>query len=289
MALDIPNRRLWLYQSGSAPWGDQLGWRDIDTLADTCSQTFGNWNSTALSYDPIRSAPVLFETFTGARIFDATHGIVVQDTGIAYIDAADWFPPGGFHIVLGRDGFFAVDGINTPTLLATNPPELLPPRSGEMAFDYDTGLIWLFGSGKVWAVDPVSWTVVAEIPDMGFIEGGAGSIDDVPAQTPELLVSGECPGTVYVTAVDATPGEHVLVGSSTRAGLTTVRGGACAGAQLDLASPRLRVDLVANSAGIAATRLQATPGMCDRLMLQALDVDTCLPTSVGTVPAARVP
>jgi hypothetical protein len=254
----------------------------------SCNPPWRYWNSDALSFDPARDIPVLFETVTGSNMVDAFDGPIIQDTGIAYIHAADWYPPGGYHIVLGRDGFFAVDGVTTPTLLGPLPTEVLP-WDGDMAYDSDTHLLWLFENLNIWAIDPISWSVVARIPDLGLMDGAAGSIDDVPAQTPELLVSGECPGTVYVTAVDATPGEHVLVGSSTRAGLTTVRGGACAGAQLDLASPRLRVDLVANSAGIAATRLQATPGMCDRLMLQALDVDTCLPTSVGTVPAARVP
>jgi len=290
LALDVSRRRLWFFHHFPSPWNDNLGSRDIDTLRDSpCTPPFINWNSDALSFDPVRDTPVLFETFTGSRMVDASTTFPIQDTGIAYIAAADWYAPAGYHLVLGRDGFFAVDGVTTPTLLAPLPPEVVRPWDGDMAYDSDTRLLWLFENYNIWAIDPTTWSVVAEIPDLGLMDGAAGSIDDVPLQTPELLVSGECPGTVYVTAVDATPGEHVLVGSSTRAGLTTVRGGACAGAQLDLASPRLRVDLVANSAGIAATRLQATAGMCDRLMLQALDVDTCLPTSVGTVPATRVP
>lgn len=210
---------------------------------------------------------------------------MIQDTGIVNALAADWYEPGGYHLVLGAQGFFAVDGVTAPTFLSVLPSEVIRPWDGEMAWDSDTRLLWLFENGFAWAIDPTDWTVVGELANFGPAEGGAGSIDDVPNQTPELLVSGVCPGTVYVTAVDATPGGHVRIASGTGRGATSVPSGTCQGAPVGLANPRGRVDLVANSAGIAATRIQATPGMCGQVLLQALDVDSCLTTSVGAVPA----
>ena len=116
-----------------------------------------------------------------------------------------------------------------------------------------------------------------------YTDGAGGSIDTVPAQTPELLVTGDCPGTMYITAVDATPGGHVQIGSSAAPGTRTLTGGPCAGAHLDLRRPAFRADLVANSYGIASTTLQATAPMCGNVLVQALDVGTCMTTSVRTV------
>ena len=127
-------------------------------------------------------------------------------------------------------------------------------------------------------------TVVAR-----YTDGAGGSIDNVPAQTPELLVTGDCPGTMYITAVDATPGGHVQIGSSALPGTRTVTGGPCAGVHLDLRRPAFRADLVANSYGIASTTIQATAPMCGALAIQALDVGSCQTTSVRYVPDPVVP
>jgi hypothetical protein len=153
-----------------------------------------------------------------------------------------------------------------------------------MAYDSDTHVLWLFENYNIWAIDPTTWSVVARIPDRGPMDGAAGSIDDVPAQTPELLVTGSCPGDVYVTVADATPGGRVLIGSAATAGARTLRSGACAGTQLGLQNPTPRFDLVANSYGIASTRVTTTPNMCGRpIVFQGLDVATCTPTGVESL------
>jgi hypothetical protein len=286
MAFDETSGRLWMFQHLGAPWNsDRLGWVDVNTGQEYCPYYNSSTYSTSMSFDPGLNTVVGFEAGAGHGMWDLFNLRLIQDTGIVAASAADWFEPGGYHLVLGRDGFFAVDGVTAPTFLAAMPADVIQPWSGEMAWDADTGVLWLFEYGYAWGIDPTNWTVVAEVASFGLAVGGAGSIDDVPNQTPELLVSGVCPGTVYVTAVDATPGGHVRIASGTRRGVTSVPSGNCQGAPVGLANPRARVDLVANSAGIAATRIQATPGMCGQVLLQALDVDSCLTTSVGTVPA----
>jgi hypothetical protein len=147
-----------------------------------------------------------------------------------------------------------------------------------------------FTVGAYWLIEPESFSVVGFVMMDRFMDGAAGSIDDVPAQTPELLVTGSCTGTMYVTVVDATPGGHVVIGSSARRGRKTVASGPCAGAQLDLRSPTPRYDLVANSYGIASTTVAGTPGMCGGAqLLQAMDVDTCLVTTVKPMQTAFFP
>jgi len=51
---------------------------------------------------------------------------------------------------------------------------------------------------------------------------------------------------------------------------------------MGLRRPVPRFDLVANAYGIASTTFQASPQMCGRALLQAMDVDTCLTTQVRT-------
>ena len=142
----------------------------------------------------------------------------------------------------------------------------------------------------MYGVESESFRVVARVPTIGeYPDGGAGSIDDVPLQTPELLVSGYCPGTVYITAVDASPGGHVWIASGTVTGPRAVTSGACSGTMAGLRNPRPRFDLVANGVGVASTTIRATAQMCGRLQFQAIDADTCMATSVRSVPGTWVP
>jgi hypothetical protein len=290
MAFDAARGELWIYASDyTYGLGDSYAYHRMSDNFQYCISDSGFFaTSSSLSFDQNQNIVVAFSS-VGTTMSEVPGDIFIQNTGIEYNLAADWYEPGGYHIVLARDGFFAVDGVTTPTLLSPWPPDIIQPWSGEMAWDSDTRLLWLFEYGVVWAVDPTTWDVVALIGNMGHIDGGAGSIDTTPDPTPELLVSGLCPGTVYVTAVDVQPGSEVLVASATRLGTTRAPQGPCAGTAMGLANPRLRTSMIANSAGIATTRIQATQGMCGRLQLQAVEVDTCTPTSVRTVPATLVP
>ena len=159
-----------------------------------------------------------------------------------------------------------------------------------VAWDGDTRLLWAFGvqyfAPSAVAFDPSSGRVVAEIWES--LDGpylASGYYDTHPTQTPELLVSGQCPGTVYVTLVDGTPGGRAFIASGTVDGPAVLPVGACGDVALGIADPVRRASLPINSYGIASTTFQATPGQCGAQLVQALDLQTCAPTQVRTVPS----
>ncbi len=206
---------------------------------------------------------------------------------------ADWFDEGGF--IVARDSsdgnFYAID--------PPRPNRLLSPlrisaaiNTNGLAYDSDTKTFWMFYAGGVTVYEPEGFSPIALIPALSSYDGAGGSIDDVPNQTPELIISSlACPnaGPALVTVVDATPGGHVQFGSSLQAGNHRIRGGSCAGTNLGLRNPTARYDLVANSYGIASTRVNFTAAACGNLKIQAVDMDTCLATSVQPVDYVVLP
>jgi hypothetical protein len=127
--------------------------------------------------------------------------------------------------------------------------------------------------------------VVAEANTSLIPYFATGYHDTHPDQTPELLVTGECPGTVYVTLVDGTPGGHAFLATGPAEGTTVMpAGGACGGTVSGLASPQRRGSLPINSYGIASTTFTTLPQHCGALKVQALDGPTCMTTQVRTVP-----
>lgn len=208
----------------------------------------------------------------------------LADPGVGFT-SADWFDDGGYTVAVDNStgDFYAIESSGLARFLAPGPPEFDVPDSGAgLAYDADTKLFWWSNhltGGQLWMVEPETFTVVGRVLLPYDTDGGAGSIDTVPAQTPELLVTGDCPGYMWVTVVDATPGGRV-VGSDTRRGNRAVANGACAGTTMGLRRPVQRFDLVANSYGIASTVFHPTPQQCGNVLLQAMDVDTCLTTQV---------
>jgi hypothetical protein len=286
MALDPATATLWFYDPSSGWPNDELVSIDLRSFGSSYYGPQGLTRSSALAFDP--NAGLLFAFGWGATsgMFSMPGTVPWGDPGFG-VDGADWSDLLG-GIVLQTDGnpdyYLMVPGVGA-TFLALTPPEMLRASALETAVDSDTRLIWSFDRvGNIWAVEPVNFTVVAYLSYPVNVNGGAGSIDDVPAQTPELLVTGECPGTVYVTVVDATPGSHVRIASATRRGSRTIPGGPCGGQQSALGNPTPRFDLVASSAGIASTRITATAGMCGQVALQALDEGSCQLTSARVMP-----
>ena len=204
-------------------------------------------------------------------------------------NASDWFDDGGFIVAMESTtgDFWEIAPPSAPVRLWANPNPSVRQPAG-LAYDSDTRTFWLAANGGIDVLDPESFLSVANIYSNRRFDAAAGSVDDVPNQAPELLVSGFCPGPMHATVVDATPGGHVQFGSSPRRGVKVIGGGACAGTRLDLRNPTPRLDLVANSYGIASTMFQATAQMCGQLM-QAVDLDTCLPTSVRVVDVIYLP
>jgi hypothetical protein len=238
----------------------------------------------ALAFDPTTSTTVAFGSHLRIGAWNLFTGTLLFDPGISF-SAADWFNDGSY--IVGREtftgDFYRVDAGMTVRLAPS--PTTHYTGVGGLAYDSDTNLFWWFdpGFGEILFIEPQTWSVVGVIYT-DLVDGAGGSIDTVLPQTPELLVTGACPGTVYLTVVDATPGQHVQFASGTTPGTRTVRRGPCAGVQGDLQNPTPRFDLIANDYGIASTTIQATTPMCGAGLVQAIDVATCLTTSVRTIP-----
>ena len=215
-------------------------------------------------------------------------GVAYDDGGVFFTSTrnAEYFPPRDIFVSL-YNGIVSVDQAGNTWPIAPVPVGFGFPWYS-LAWDEDLNLLWLVNLDpdvNVVALDPTSFTpvVFGQIPLGGM--GATGAYDDTPNQTPILFVSGTCPGDLTVTIADATPGEAVRVVSSARPGRTTVPTGPCRGTRADLANPQPRATLVADAFGLATTHVQATPAMCGRTLVQALDEGSCLVTDVVAVPA----
>jgi probable HAF family extracellular repeat protein len=99
-----------------------------------------------------------------------------------------------------------------------------------------------------------------------------------------LSITGSCPGAATIGITGATPGGTVPLARGTP-GSFIVPGGACAGTELGLASPRLLRTLTADGDGNINLNANLPPGACG-VYLQALDLTTCDTSNVVRLPAA---
>jgi hypothetical protein len=186
---------------------------------------------------------------------------------IRYPTGATWDPNlGGFLVVDAPTGdLYAVLNYGPPQLVGTAPVAVDDNTFG-LAYDQDTNIIWLVTDVYgIFGLDPFTYEKVAWIPPgpRSFFGATSQNYDPVPDFEPELLVTGTCPGEVFVTAVDHTPGGQVKIFSGTRPGtLVSPPGAPCAGASLGIRNPVLRGTLTANSLGLASTKFQAPASMC---------------------------
>jgi hypothetical protein len=240
-----------------------------------------------LGWDPLTNTAI------GVGYISHEGVYIGQESALAYpltwgAKAADWYAPGNFLVAtdLTVGMLHAIDLQGNDTVLGPWPFSYSSGNFSAAAYDDDTKITWFFDTVGYYrptvGLDIESLRVVALGP---FLSGhaAAGWIDDVPDQTPHLYVTGTCPGTMYITVVDATPGGQVLFGTSNRLRTTQVPSGPCAGTPIALRSPTPQVTLTAGPTGIASQEIQAPAGMCGRTLIQAIDLDTCLTTAVETV------
>jgi hypothetical protein len=205
---------------------------------------------------------------------------------------AEFFPPGNYYLSIDPNSrnIIGIDTLGGSWPVAPFPPAFSPMWNA-VAWDNDLNLIWLLSLDPTLSValNPTDFSVVAWSGLTSSCLAATTGIDDVPAQTPELFISGTCPGELTVSVADATPGSNIQLASGTRAGRRTVPSGPCAGTRTDLANPRPRATLVADAFGLATTYIQATDPMCGQWMLQALDEDSCLTTAARRIPDLVVP
>jgi hypothetical protein len=277
-------------------------------------QAVGWWDLIWLEY-PYSYARDWYSTFGFYNPGYAITNVIVFDQEAMEIVVFGYQPvPGIFHLAgskivdsLGspagaawdpnQNGFVAVDGATRDiyTIVNYGPPQLVGAapiavdrNTMGLAYDYDTHILWLVTSVRgIFGLDPFTYEQVAWLPSppSGSYGGTSYNYDPVPDFEPELLVTGTCPGEVFVTAIDHTPGGQVKIFSGTRPGtLVSPPGAPCAGASLGIRNPVLRGTLTANSLGLASTKFQAPASMCGSWRFQAVDVSTCTPSSVRGLP-----
>jgi hypothetical protein len=247
----------------------------------------------SLAYDPVARMLVTVGDYGVMSLSPFGPYVSLSQTGFR-TSSADWFDDGGSIVSIDSNTgtYYAIDPPSAPRALN---PWHIPAGMNVlgMAYDKDTKTFWVFNNtGGVDVIEPEGFTAVAVMNAASGYDGAGGSIDDVPNQTPELIISSlACPnaGPALVTVVDATPGGHVQFGSSLQTGNHRIRRGGCAGTNLGLSNPTPRYDLVANSYGIASTRVNFSAAACGTLKIQAVDMDTCLATSVQPVGYAILP
>jgi hypothetical protein len=210
------------------------------------------------------------------------------ETGDVY-PHREWIDP--LDMAVGWNGT-GLDGLRTDGTIVPLDDSVIRTymsRVVSVAWDGDTKLIWVFSNENqqpsAIALEPERNGVVAVVWRPMPATSATGYLDTTPTQTPELLVTGECPGTVYITVVDGTPAGRATVVSGTVDGTSVSPSGPCAGTTSGLADPRRQASLRVNSYGIASTTFEATPDQCGLMKMQAVDVATCLTTAVRTVPA----
>ena len=100
---------------------------------------------------------------------------------------------------------------------------------------------------------------------------------------PLLSITGACPGSVSLSLSGATLDGLVAFGWGTGAGAFTLPPGLCSGAEIGLADPNPLIVLTADQTGAISWNGTVGVNMCGQL-LQALDVETCGPSNVASLP-----
>jgi hypothetical protein len=273
----VPEDLIWLYPPYifTYEWYQYFGTRTVP---------YDGTNS--IVYDPSVDKIVVFAWAPPQGIFDL-YGVRISDSP-DYPFGATWEPNlGGFLVVDFYGALYSIVNYGQPQVVGNIPVDAAEYTFG-LSYDRDTSLIWVVTDIRgIFGLDPLTYEQVAWLPPgpRSFFGATSQNYDPVPAFEPELLVTGSCPGEVFVTAVDHTPGGQVKIFSGTRPGtLVSPPGAPCAGASLGIRNPVLRGTLTANSLGLASTKFQAPASMCGSWRFQAVDVSTCMPSSVRGLP-----
>ncbi len=98
-----------------------------------------------------------------------------------------------------------------------------------------------------------------------------------------ILLIGSCAGPGTLSVFGATPGGQVAIAWSATEGLFTLQSDPCMDTTLELATPTLLTVLTADGVGDASLSQNIPAGACG-IFLQALDLASCLPSNLITVP-----
>ncbi len=145
----------------------------------------------------------------------------------------------------------------------------------------DSRIPAISGDGRFVAFDSLAGNLV-----LGDTNGESDVFVRDRGLPPQLSLVGVCPGSVSLSLESATPNGSVAFGWGTSEGSVTLPPGPCAGTRIGLADPNPLGALSADQAGEISLNQVVNAGVCG-LLLQALDVTTCAPSNVASVPTAH--
>jgi len=125
--------------------------------------------------------------------------------------------------------------------------------------------------------------VTSPFHDDNEVNSGSSYIFESVLVSPQLSISGTCPGVITITSSDTTPRSSIRLYESAGKGSFTFAGGPCEGRQVDLDAPDLiREDSTGFDPGFSILRT-VDDFWCGRY-LQLIDEKTCLTSEVVQVP-----
>ena len=116
-------------------------------------------------------------------------------------------------------------------------------------------------------------------PDFIYFDANMGVVARLVS--PQLSLTGTCPGSGTVSVSAMTPNSNVFLGYSTQASPWEIPGGpVCVGITMGIQAPTLLTILNTNNSGDASQAVNVPPVACGLIHVQALDVATCTPSNV---------
>ena len=98
--------------------------------------------------------------------------------------------------------------------------------------------------------------------------------------TPQLTLTGTCPGPGTLAVTGATPNGVVGIAWSHQQGSALVPVGPCIGTQTMLQQPHALLFLFPNANGNAQQSVNMPPAVCGNVVVQGLDLPSCTTTNL---------
>jgi len=140
------------------------------------------------------------------------------------------------------------------------------------------------------AVNPWEFTLTFDDPgtidyfcDVHLAQNMEGTVNVLGGGSPDLSITGDCPGDIVLNLTGGTPGGSIALVSSASEGSSNVPQGSCAGTPLGLSAPGLLAIVPLDGNGAFSTTRNVPAPLCG-LFLQVLDLGTCQTSNVAQIP-----
>lgn len=246
---------------GYSNYADPKGIYEIDINTGACTLVLDVYTGTsfrffALDYNPVD------DLFYGYTEYGASGLYSIN------IDTGEMIKLAGSIPASNGQGRGMAVGRNTVYLTATRGDDDIP----YFAYDISQGI-----GGE--------WVPFTQPYPAYHSTGGAAYIPQ-PGHDIALSLTGDCPGKLTISATGASHNGKVAIIYAFDYGSITIPNGPCAGIQLGLnRTSVLAATVTADAGGIAElTRTVPNAACAGKVLVQALDLDTCAPSNVVPTP-----